>query len=84
MARGRTAKPGLKKKPRSREGSGVRKIHRYLEKIKEINPTDYDLLRKFLTDHGKIIPSRLTGAAAKQQRQIKAAIGRARVMGLLP
>jgi small subunit ribosomal protein S18 len=42
------------------------------------------LLRRFLTEHGKIMPSRLTGATAKQQRQIKRAVRRLRVMGILP
>jgi len=52
--------------------------------VKDIDPTNYDFLRKFMTDHGKIIPARLTGATAKQQRQIKSAIRRARNIGLLP
>ena len=56
---------------------------RYLEGIKEINFRDIELLRRFLTDHGKIVPSRFTGATPKQQRQIARAIRRARVMGLL-
>ena len=57
---------------------------RFLEGVKDIDPNDYDFLRKFMTDHGKIIPARLTGATAKQQRQIKSAIRKARNMGLLP
>lgn len=48
-----------------------------------IDPSDYDLLRRFVTDHGKIIPSRLTGATAGQQRQIKRAVRRAREMGII-
>jgi small subunit ribosomal protein S18 len=63
---------------------GVRKLSRHLEGVKVIDPNDFDLLRKCLTDHGKITPARLTGAAAKQQRQIKRAVKRARVVGLLP
>jgi small subunit ribosomal protein S18 len=59
-------------------------MSRYLEGVKDIDPNNYELLGKFVTDHGKIIPSRLTGASAKQQRQIKRAVRRARVMGLLP
>ncbi len=60
------------------------KRSRHLEGVKVIDTTDYEFLRKFLTDHGKIMPSRLTGASAKQQREIKAAVRRARAMGLLP
>ncbi|MFT7514791.1 MAG: small subunit ribosomal protein S18 [Candidatus Omnitrophota bacterium] len=54
-----------------------------LEGVDEIDYKDYELLRKFMTDHGKIISRRLTGASAKQQRQIKRAIRKARTMGLL-
>jgi small subunit ribosomal protein S18 len=54
-----------------------------LEGVTEIDYKDYELLRKFMTDHGKIISRRLTGASAKQQRQITRAIRKARTMGLL-
>lgn len=67
-----------------RDDSVPKKRLRYLEGVKDIDPNDYDFLRKFLTDHGKIVSARLTGATAKQQRQIKRAVRRARVMGLLP
>ena len=49
----------------------------------EIDYKDAELLRKFMTDRGKILPRRLTGANAQQQRKIKRAIRRARVMGLV-
>ncbi len=57
---------------------------RYLEGVTAIDYKDVELLRKFMTERGKIMPRRLTGANAQQQRQIRRAIGRARVMGLLP
>lgn len=57
---------------------------RYLKADDEVSPRDYELLRKFMTERGKIMPRRFTGATAKQQRQIRLAIRRARVMGLLP
>ena len=57
---------------------------RYLKADDQVNPRDYELLRKFMTERGKIMPRRFTGATAKQQRQIRLAIRRARVMGLLP
>ena len=62
----------------------VRKVSRHLEGVKDIDPNDFELVRKFLTDHGKVMPARLTGASAAQQRQIKRAVRRARVMGFLP
>lgn len=57
---------------------------RYLEGVTRIDYKDCELLRKFMTERGKIMPRRLTGTSAQQQREIRRAIGRARVMGLLP
>ena len=54
-----------------------------IEAIKVIDPRDIELLRKFTTEQGKIVPSRLTGALPAQQRAIARAIRRARIMGLL-
>ena len=54
-----------------------------LRGVTEIDYKDAELLKKFMTDRGKILGRRLTGATAQQQRQIKKAIRRARVMGLL-
>lgn len=42
------------------------------------------LLRAFLTDRGKIVPARISGVTAKQQRQITKAVKRARMLALLP
>jgi small subunit ribosomal protein S18 len=65
-------------------GAGaLRKRARLLEDIREIDTRDYEFLRRFMTEQGKIMPSRLTGATPKQQRQIARAIRRARGMGLL-
>ena len=50
-------------------------------KIDYKNP---DLLKKFITDRGKIIPSRITGTCAYHQRQLARAIKKARIMALLP
>jgi len=67
-----------------RDKDAPKKRFRHLEGIKEVDPNDYELLRKFLTEHGKIVPARLTGVPAKLQRKIKDAVRRARNMGLLP
>ena len=56
---------------------------RLLEGVTEIDYKDAELLKKFMTERGKILPRRLTGINAKQQREVKGAIRRARVMGLL-
>jgi small subunit ribosomal protein S18 len=42
------------------------------------------LLRKYISTEGKILPSRITGLTAKQQRAIAKAIKNARMVGLLP
>jgi small subunit ribosomal protein S18 len=58
-----------------------------LSPIKPEDPIDYkdiDLLRKFITERGKILPRRITGLTAKQQRDLTTAIKRARILALLP
>lgn len=68
---------------RRRREAPVQKRSRHLDGVKTIDFRDYELLRKFVTDYGKIIPARLTGASPKQQRQIKRAVRRARNIGLM-
>jgi small subunit ribosomal protein S18 len=55
-----------------------------LKADQQVDYRDYEFLRKFMTECGKILPARNTGINASQQRQVKRAIRRARVMGLLP
>jgi small subunit ribosomal protein S18 len=54
------------------------------EGVKEIDYKDVDLLKDFVTEQGKIIPSRITGTRAHYQRQLSTAIKRARFLALLP
>lgn len=54
------------------------------EGIKEIDYKDLDTLKGFVTETGKIVPSRITGTKAKYQRQLATAIKRARYVALLP
>ncbi len=54
------------------------------EKVKEIDYKDVGLLRAYVTETGKIIPSRITGTRAKYQRQLTRAILRARFLAFLP
>ncbi|MFO0077241.1 MAG: 30S ribosomal protein S18 [Cyanobacteriota bacterium] len=49
-----------------------------------IDYNDVDLLKKFITERGKILPRRLTGLTAKQQRDLTNAVKRARIVALLP
>ena len=48
------------------------------------NHKDVDLLKRFISERGKILPRRVTGTSAKNQRRLTVAIKRARIMGLLP
>ena len=61
-----------------------RKICRFCKGKVKINFKDAETLRRFTTERGKIIPSRITGTCAKHQRQLARAIKRARVLALLP
>ncbi|MEP4545134.1 MAG: 30S ribosomal protein S18 [Saccharospirillum sp.] len=54
------------------------------EGIKEIDYKDVDLLKGYVTETGKIVPSRITGTRARYQRQLSSAIKRARYLALLP
>ncbi len=54
------------------------------EGIKEIDYKDLDMLRQYITETGKIVPSRITGTSAKYQRQLATAVKRARYLALLP
>lgn len=42
------------------------------------------LLKFFLTDRGKVVPARISGVSARQQRQITRAVKRARMLALIP
>ena len=55
-----------------------------LNKIETVDYKDVPVLRRFINDRGKILPSRQSGNTAKQQRMIARAIRRARELALLP
>ena len=50
----------------------------------KIDYKDVKLLGRFLSERGKIVPSRITAVSAKKQRELAQAIKRARFLGLLP
>ncbi|GMR20610.1 MAG: 30S ribosomal protein S18 [Gammaproteobacteria bacterium] len=54
------------------------------EGIKEIDYKDIGLLKQYVTETGKIIPSRNTGTKARYQRQLTTAVKHARFLALLP
>jgi len=54
------------------------------EGVKEIDYKDIETLKGYITETGKIVPSRITGTKARYQRQLSTAIKRARFLALLP
>lgn len=55
-----------------------------VEGVKEIDYKDLNTLKAYITETGKVVPSRITGTKARYQRQLARAIKRARYLGLLP
>jgi len=54
------------------------------EGVKEIDYKDINTLKNYITETGKIVPSRISGTNARYQRQLATAIKRARYLALLP
>ncbi|MDD1650845.1 MAG: 30S ribosomal protein S18 [Methylococcaceae bacterium] len=54
------------------------------EGANEIDYKDLDLLQEYISETGKIVPSRITGTKVKYQRQLAIAIKRARFLALMP
>ena len=78
--RGKTEGRGLR-----RRGIGRRKVCRFCaDKAMLIDYKDTRVLGSFLSERGKIIPSRITGNCASHQRELTLAIKRARTVALLP
>ena len=71
-----------------RERSGRRPRKRVcgfcVDKVEAIDYKDFNKLKKYITERGKILPRRISGNCAKHQRQLTIAIKRARHMALLP
>jgi len=54
------------------------------ENAPKIDYKDVRLLSRYISERGKIVPSRITAVSAKKQRELAKAIKRARFLGLLP
>ena len=61
-----------------------RKVCRYCANHVEVEYKDADTLRRYITERGKILPGRITGACARHQRALTVAIKRARHLAMLP
>ena len=66
-------------------GSARRKPCPYCrDKIDQVDYKDVPMLRRFVSERGKIRSRRITGACRRHQRQVAVAVKRAREMALLP
>ena len=54
------------------------------DKAPKIDYKDVRLLQRYVSERGKMVPSRITAVSAKKQRELARAIKRARFLGLLP
>ncbi len=82
-------KPEGRREYRRRPGGGRRgmfrkKVCRFCTQGLKADYKDPDTLRRFITERGKILPSRITGTCAKHQRALAREIKRARVLAYLP
>jgi len=85
MARFFKKKTDDKKKRRGNSLFKRRKFCRFTaEKVEQIDYKDVDVLKEYIQENAKIMPARLTGTKAGYQRQLSAAIKRARFLALLP
>ena len=72
---------------RSMKGGKVfykKKICKFCSQKLKINYKEPDVLRRYITERGKILPRRITGTCAKHQRALSLAIKQARIIALLP
>jgi small subunit ribosomal protein S18 len=77
---GRGGERGMRRRP-----GGRRKVCRFCaDKSLKVDYKDVRTLQTFITEGGKIVPSRTSGNCARHQRQLAVAIKRARVLALLP
>lgn len=73
-----------KKKFFKQHSKNKKKVCAFCEDKKPIDYKDVNRLRKYVTEKGKIIPSRQTGTCARHQRELTVAVKRARNIALLP
>jgi len=83
---GDSRRDGDDRGPAPRRGKGFfkKKVCKFCAQKLKIDYKDGDVLRRFTTDRGKILPRRITGSCAKHQRGLAVAIKRARALAYLP
>ena len=75
---------GKKREPSKRRVYRKKPCKFCLDKVVMIDHLDYQRFQKFLTERGKIIPSRISGTCAVHQRQLARAVKRGRIAAILP
>lgn len=83
---GETRREGEDRGPAPRRSKGFfkKKVCKFCAQKLKIDYKDSDVLRRFTTERGKILPRRITGSCAKHQRELAVAIKRARALATLP
>ncbi len=83
-SRGRGSKPRRKEKRGAPSGGRRKPCQHCRDKIEQVDYKNVDMLRRFISDKGKIRSRRITGACRRHQGQIARAVKRARTLALLP
>jgi small subunit ribosomal protein S18 len=85
VAKQRTRKPARRRDKKAGIGAGRRKSCPYCkEKVDQVDYKDVGMLRRFISERGKIRSRRISGACRRHQNQIATAVKRARELALLP
>jgi small subunit ribosomal protein S18 len=79
-----TTKPTRRRPPTSPAGGRRKSCYFCKEKIEEVDYKNYNQLRRYISEKGKIRSRRITGACRRHQDQIAVAVKRAREVALLP
>jgi len=84
MRRAAKVKASAKKRKKKKRSSRTKVCRLTVDRVEYIDYKDVAMLKHYVTERGKIIPRRITGATAKHQRMLTRAINLARQIALLP
>ncbi len=84
MKKAARAKSAAKKRKKKRRITPRKVCRLTVDRVVYIDYKDVSMLKHYITERGKIIPRRITGATAKHQRMLTRAIKRARQIAMLP
>ncbi len=84
MKKAARAKSAAKKRKKKRRSTPRKVCRLTVDRVVYIDYKDVSMLKHYISERGKIIPRRITGATAKHQRMLTRAIKRARQIAMLP